>query len=339
MKKKRISSQRWGSSLRSFPWKDPDRLEKLIVSNELEHYSAKHPEPSEKEIRLVNSIVPSSCPYCGSRDIRKAGSSRDGTQRYSCRGCLRRFSPLTGTVFDSRRIPMSEWIEYLRFLFEMHSVTTGSRDNKNAITTGFYWLGKVFLVLRGSQSGTVLRERVFLDETLFSVVRSKEATKDGKRLRGISRNKICVGVATDGRNTAAFCENVSKPSKKSTLTAFAKCIEPGSVLVHDGDNSHSSLIKALRLTSETHPTSETKGMSDRENPLDPVNGIHSLIKRLMREHGGFRRENIQDWMNLACFILNPPFNVYLKIEKFLRMAVSGHSRLRYRDFYSKKCQK
>ena len=36
---------------------------------------------------------------------------------------------------------------------------------------------------------------VYLDETYFTKVRSKLVTKDGKKLRGISRNKIGVGVA------------------------------------------------------------------------------------------------------------------------------------------------
>ena len=86
----------------------------------------------------------------------KAGKNSDGIQRYRCLSCGSQFTAMTRTIFDSRKIPITEWVEYLRFLFEHHSVDTSSRDNKNAATTGFYWLGKVFRVLSGCQSGIML---------------------------------------------------------------------------------------------------------------------------------------------------------------------------------------
>jgi transposase-like protein len=182
--KKSRTDTRWGTSLRCFPWekKTEDPTEDLIQTNESEHYEAKHPKTSEKETALVNSIRPVSCPYCGSSILSKAGKREDGIQMYRCIRCKRRFTPLTGTIFDSHKIPMSEWIEYLRFLMEFHSVRTSARDNKNAVTTGFYWLGKIFLVLRGIQDPVVLKGRVFLDETFFPVVKSQMVRKDGKRL-------------------------------------------------------------------------------------------------------------------------------------------------------------
>jgi hypothetical protein len=118
-----------------------------------------------------------------------------------------------------------------------------------------------------------------------------------------------------------------------------KHIGPGSTLVHDGENSHSALIEKLNLASEIHKTEETKKLEDKENPLDPVNDLHSLIKRYIREHGGFRREDLQDWMNLAWFVLHGEDAVYLRVRDFLRKAVSEQHLLRYRDYYGKKGKK
>ena len=61
------------------------------------------------------------------------------------------FTPLTNTIFDSHKIPISEWFEFLLSLFEFHSIKTSSYDNRNVESTGRYWLLKVFEVLKGIQ--------------------------------------------------------------------------------------------------------------------------------------------------------------------------------------------
>ncbi|MDY2913825.1 MAG: hypothetical protein SOV58_04250 [Candidatus Enteromonas sp.] len=72
----------------------------------------------------------------------------------------------------------------------------------------------------------------------------------------------------------------------------------GSRLIHDGDNSHSLSIERLGLSSEVHPTSETKGLTDSENPLNEVNGIHALLQRFLRKHGGYYRGDLMGWCSL-----------------------------------------
>ena len=56
---------------------------------------------------------------------------------------------LTNTIFDSKKIPISEWIEYLLHLFEFHPINSTAYDNRNSPTTGKYWLIKTFEVLKG----------------------------------------------------------------------------------------------------------------------------------------------------------------------------------------------
>lgn len=333
-KMKKNKSPKWG-----VPFGTEGKLsptDRMVASTLGEWYEAKHRGPSKEEIALVNSVTPASCPFCGSANFVKNGTRKDGVRKYACRGCGRSFNPLTGTVFDSRKIPMSEWVEYLMHLFEFHSVATSARDNRNAETTGGYWLSKVFAVLSGRQDGVMLDGRVWLDETYITVDKKEREKKGGKSLRGVSRNLIAIGVATDGRNMVAFAENGSKPSARRTLGIFEGHIKPGSVLVHDGDNSHSLLISELGLVSEVHPTSETKGLEDRSNPMDPVNDLHSKLKEFLRAHKGFRREGLQDWLNLFWFIWSDPENRYEKVVKFIEMAISEKKVIRYRDFFAKK---
>ena len=170
----------------------------------------------------------------------------------------------------------------------------------------------------------------------FPVVKHKEVLKNGKKLKGISRNKIAVAVAHDSNGNFLFIvENTSKPSDKSTWKALGTHIKEESHLIHDGERSHGILVRKLNLTETVYSTQETKGLSDKDNPLDPVNDIHSLAKRFMKEHGGYNRDDLQDWMNLIWFIFSKPDNRYEKIDKFINLALCASKRVKFRDVMCK----
>lgn len=333
----------WGKSLRRLPWDEEEAVtesEQLISSTIQEWYEAKHRRVSPDEVVLTNSIMIRSCPYCGSERFICSGHYGDGIQRYQCKTCGRRFSPLTNTIFEDKKIPISEWIEYLLHLFEFHSIRSSARDNRNAESTGKYWLIKVFTVLRDIQKDVMLEGTIYLDEMYFPVIKRDTVTKDGKKLRGISRNKIGVAVAFDDKGHYVLAvEYTSKPSDKSTWTALGSHIKRKSHIIHDGERSHGILIRELELTSEVYPTEVTKDLDDSENPLYSINHIHYLAKRFMREHGGYDRDNLQDWMNLIWFILSKPDNRYEKVSKFIDLAISSPLRVKYRDVMSKKSAK
>ena len=343
MKKDKNNNAPWGNSLKFLPWDgslDNDPSKKLISSTVHEWYDAKHRSISIEELEFINSLEINNCPYCGFTDIVKYGYCDNGYQRFYCNSCDKTFSPLTGTIFDSKKIPISEWIEYLVHLFEFHSVTTSARDNRNAVSTGRYWLIKVFAVLENIQEDIVLEGTIYLDEMFFPVAKSKEITKNGKKLRGISQNKLAVAVAFDNHSHLYIkCEYTSKPSDSSTWNTLSSHIKPGSHLIHDGERSHGVLIRRLNLTQEVYKTKDTSNLKDEDNPLDPINKIHALSKRFMKSHGGYKREDLQDWMNLIWFILSEPANRYEKIRKFFNIAVCTHKRVKYRDVMSKKSDK
>ena len=81
----------------------------MMVSTISEWCEAKHRKPSKEEIEFINSIPIEFCPCCGSSSIRKDGRpKKTGLIIMECKGCGRKFNPLTGTIFDSRKIPFSE---------------------------------------------------------------------------------------------------------------------------------------------------------------------------------------------------------------------------------------
>ncbi len=326
-------------SLRFFTWSQkPNKNEEemLIESTILEWYDAKHRTSSPQEIEFINSLKISRCPYCRQEEIIKYGKKKDGTQRYLCKKCCSRFTALTNTIFDSRKIPITEWIEFLLHLFEYHTVKSSSYDNRNSQNTGIFWLKKIFLVLKGVQDNIVIGDKMYIDELYFPVAKNDVVTKDGKKLRGISRNKLGVACIYSKKGTLLVKTGTSKPSDKSTWNAYGNHIKKYSTIIHDGERSHGILIRKLNLKSIVYDTTTTKGLSDKDNPLYPINHYHYLMKRFMRAHGGYNRENLQDWLNLFWFISNEPKDKYEKVLKFIQLAISAPIKLKYRDVFSKK---
>jgi len=181
----------------------------------------------------------------------------------------------------------------------------------------------------------VLSDCVWLDETFHSVRSGNIVRKDGgDKLRGVSRNQICIGVATDKRNTIFLVEGTGKPSQKKTLEAFRYHIKPGSTLIHDRETAHAKLIRELSLQSVTYASKDLKGLPDKENPMNPVNRAHAILKKFLNTHSSFNREDLQGYLNLFAFVTNPPVDLLEKVELVIKSAFENPKSLRYRDYYS-----
>ncbi len=205
------------------------------------------------------------------------------------------------------------------------------------MTTSRYWMHKLFLILENIQDNIVLSDKIYLDETYYSVIKKDiSLTDEGYKKRGISSNKICIATAYDKKNVICFVCGKGKPSKKKILKAFKGHLEEGSTLIHDGENSHDILVQEFKLKEEIHPTAATRGLPDKENPLYPINHMHFLLKSFLNAHSGFNREDIQGYLNFFCFRMNPPKNELEKIEILLNLALDEEKRLTYRGFYAKK---
>ena len=225
-------------------------------------------------------------------------------------------------------------MEYCLNLFRHVSITADSWNNKNAFNTSRYWLQKLFLTLDGIQDGIVLRDKVWLDETYYRV-RSEdvEHNEDGSKLRGISKNQIRIGVATDKVNTIFLVEGKGKPSQKKTYETFGKRIAPNSILIHDKEPAHKKLVKELSLVSISYASKELKELLDDDNPLYPVNRAHAIMKMFLNAHSGFKREDLQGYLNLFSLVTNPPDEMLEKVEIVIKLAFDNPKTLRYRDFY------
>lgn len=309
-------------------------LQNLLKSTLQEWYNAKHRFNSKEEVDFLNSVYPEICPFCHETIFVKAGKNKNGIQRYKCQKCFSYFTILTGTVFDSHKIPISEWIEFLIHIIEHHSLRTSSRDNQNSRSTGKYWIYKLFEVLSHIQDEVVLSGRIYFDETYVPLVKRVRANKNLKGLK-----QICIGVATDGKYTILINEKVNKETENTTYKLFKKRFKEGSTIVHDENHSHNILFRDNKLFSESYNSKKIKELPAKKNPLEKINHIHFLFKDFIRSHGGFSRDEIDGWINIFSFLINPPFNAYKKIGYLINLALNTHKILRYRALFCKKANK
>jgi transposase-like protein len=284
------------------------------------------------EAEMVNSYTPTKCPTCASEKFKRSGYTDSGVQRYKCI-CGKAFLPTTGTIFDEHKLSIAEWMEYCLNLFRHVSITADSWNNKNAFNTSRYWLQKLFLTLEGIQDNIVLGDTVWLDETYYRVLSADvERNDDGGKLRGISKNQIRIGVATDKNQTVFILEGTGKPSQKKTYATFKNHIEPKATLIHDKEPAHKKLVKELALNSISYASKDLKEMLDKDNPLYPVNRAHAILKMFLNSHSGFKREHMQGYLNLFSIVTNPPHEMLEKVELVINLAFSNPKTLRYRDF-------
>ena len=90
----RMAGKSHSKSRRKTPWDDTEELtptQRFLQTHYKERYVARHPRLSETgEAELINSFVPTKCPYCGTDQFIKRGLTANGVQRYGC-VCGQRF--------------------------------------------------------------------------------------------------------------------------------------------------------------------------------------------------------------------------------------------------------
>ena len=312
-------------------------LQEFIIHKYVSTYDFKHPSLAfANEASFVNSIPIKKCLVCSSEKIKKYGFTKNGIQRYYCKEHKGTFTVFTGTVFEDHKVSLSEWIEYLLAIFRYQSFANTSKNNKNAYSTAKYWFKKLTLVLEDYQNNIILKGTIYIDELYFVVEKSDIIKKsDGTSFKGLSRNQMCISIAYDGTNMIAIYQGNGKPNQKRMKEALKNHIEPGSHIIHDKEKSHKVLIKELNLTEEQYDSKELKKLDDKDNPLDPINERCRLLRRFLKAHDGFDRDELQGYLDVFCFIMNPPSNRLEKVENVLIRALRCPKILRYRQYYAK----
>ena len=308
--------------------------QEIVAASHRSMYAFRH-ERFDGDAAFFNGYPRSECPFCGGR-VKRNGANRAGIQRYRCRDCGRTSTPVTGTVFDNSKPPVTAWADFLVQTFSFASTSLMTREDRRSGTTLPYWMAKLFAVLDGIQDGVELSGSVWIDETFVSDVAGKMwHMPSGELLGGISRNELCIGVGPDdsGRSVCLL-EGRGKPTADGTWGAFGRRIAPGSTLIHDKECSHAKLVRELGLESRSYGSVSLIGVPDELNPLDPVNEMCFPPKAFLRSHSGFDRADLQGYLDLFHVIANEPEDKLEKAALVLNRAMTIPKTLRFRDYYN-----
>lgn len=167
---------------------------------------------------------------------------------------------------------------------------------------------KIFKALKNYQDGIVLDSRIFIDETYVHEDASKieykeeigKIKKARKQPRGISRNKICILIATDKKKSFALIVNNGRPQRLKNFEICKKHIMPGSHLIGDEDTSLTYTANQLNLSREMYKSNTEEAYEH----LEPIDQLCSRFKLFLAKHRGFKKELLQDYTNLFIFMEN-----------------------------------
>ena len=120
--------------------------------------------------------------------------------------------------------------------------------------------------------------------------------------------------------------------RKRAVTKHSRStFNPAPFLIHDKERTHKKLVEKLSLKSKAFSSKDLKGLADSENPLNPINRVHCLLKMFLNAHSGFSRDDLQGYLNLYAFVINPPYEPLEKVEKLINLAFERPKLLRYRE--------
>lgn len=285
-----------------------DPVERALLARIKKEYDESHRNDFPGLTGIVSSTVEAKCPACGSGEFKMNGKAASGAQRYLCKRCGKTFDAASSTPFFGTKVNISAWMSFLECVISGSSVKAACVASKVSLPTGSRWMSKIFDAVRDYQSSVMLSGRAWIDETYVDV-NSSERVEDeniGKirkvrmKLRGISRNKICVLVATDGKRGFLEVCGAGRPRRAKNLEICRRHIAPGTTIVGDIDTSMQLAAETLGLRRIMYKSNTYEAYEN----LEPVDLVCDRFKLFVRKHRGFDKSNLQDWCNLFAFIDN-----------------------------------
>ena len=311
-----------------------DLVTKQLIKNIKEEYD-KHHQPNFKAIEdNISEIKDIKCPICGSYDYVSNGHTKNRTQRYKC-SCGKVFSVTSNSLFLGTKVNINAWYSFIEGVVSETSTKVACIKAKISYTTGHYWIKKIFKVLEMFQDNIVMDGNIYLDETYVGVEESKEKKIRGKKMRGLSKNKICIALMNNGEHALAIKCGYGKPTEMKIYDTCWRHIKEGSTLIHDEEKAHNYLIKQLNLKSKAYNAAGGKILKELAmKELQPINDECRKLKYFLSKHKGINKDNIQDYLNLYAFITNCKMkdeNLYFTSNLLLKLLFLSDEKIKFRD--------
>ncbi|MDI6453075.1 IS1/IS1595 family N-terminal zinc-binding domain-containing protein [Peloplasma aerotolerans] len=240
------------------------------------------------------------CPLCGNH-IYKNGKTKSGVQRYRCQLCLKTFmsdqSPTKHFKNSSKLIK-----KFIGYMIDDVTLDVAARNLEINIKTAHYYRYIVFHTLLNYQDEIELSDSIMIDETFLSIREKKYKILrlDGKDIRGLSFNQLCVITMINLRGLClAKVSSRGMASPGDFIRLFNQNIGSVNKFLHDGNPKQVQFMNQFDIEKINARRNDSE-----EYSTIIVDSLHSNIKRYLFKHAGFRLKYLQHYLNFFVYRYN-----------------------------------
>jgi hypothetical protein len=242
------------------------------------------------------------CPKCGSYGpLSKNGKSPKGVQRFKCPSCERTF------ILDessTKHLHTSDYFfkKFIGYMIDDVTLEVISRNLNINIKTAHYYRYLVFHALSDYQSEIKMGGTILIDETFISIREKKYKIyrADGKDLRGLSFNQLCVItlINLQGISLAKVSSRAMALPEHYKLL-FNRNIYNPKLFIHDGNTKQYQFINQFNCEKVNARKDQSEMYS-----TEIFDSYHSNLKRYLFKHAGHRLKYLQHYLNFFVFRQN-----------------------------------
>lgn len=297
--------------IKNFKHADLEELFNLVSSLLV---SPKYLSSFNKEIQEIKFFNGEVCPRCNKDKIIKNGT-RYNRQRYKCKNCGKVFDERTSSHISSTKLPLETWFKYIDLLIKEVSIRKCAEILEVSVRTSFFMRHRILdclnlIIGKGYVSGVVESDETYFrvsykgnhtKSKTFMISRKpnkrggkKQSKSKGDKLRGISRDKVCVGICIDRKGNTVAKKLCTGRVRFSDLKGFfSNKIAEGSILCVD---SHKSYIKIPTVFDVTLKRIDSGKHTDGIYHIQHANAFHSRLKEWMDKFHGVSTKYLENYL-------------------------------------------
>lgn len=235
------------------------------------------------------------CPHCGTDSYHSEGMIRKRTV-LECNRCHKKFGYLSGSMLESSNLSLAQINQLTLYnVLDLPAWVIAYLTGIDEKTVQF-WRYRLTDIANDYLGKQILSDKVWVDETYWKITDKSLIFEksDGKQLKGLSRNLVCVVVAYDVHKHY-YCHVMEKRGKISSddfYNIMKDRIRPGSVLIHDGEHAHRTIVEKLNLKETVVKSDDTDPAKRRQ--METIDSVCSLLKFETYKHKGIRTEHMEE---------------------------------------------
>lgn len=242
------------------------------------------------------------CNLCGSTNsLIKNGKDKNSKQRYKCKSCLKTFI-IDKTPMKYLKLSNYKIKKIIAYMIDDVTLEVIARNVGINIKTVLYYRYIVFHSLKYYQDNMKIGGVIVIDETFISI-REKEykhVRPDGKGIRGLSFNQLCIVTMVNiyGVSVAKITSR-AMPLPHHYIENFTKNIGGVEKFIHDGNTKTYQFMNQF----EVEKINARKDESGEYSTI-MVDNYHSILKRFLYKHSGYKLKNLQHYLNFFVYRQN-----------------------------------